>query len=32
MRCSTREYSYAIDNDRRVIVEPQTRQVVHIIE
>jgi uncharacterized protein DUF1236 len=27
-----REYSYAIVNDRRVIVEPRTRRVIHIIE
>jgi hypothetical protein len=29
---SHREYSYAIVNDRRVIVEPRTRKIVHIIE
>ena len=27
-----REYSYAIVNDRRVIVEPRSRRVIHIIE
>ena len=27
-----RDYSYAIVNDRRVIVEPRSRRVVHIIE
>jgi hypothetical protein len=27
-----REYAYAIVNDRRVIVEPSSRRVIHIIE
>jgi hypothetical protein len=27
-----RQYSYAIVNDRRVIVEPKTRRVIHIIQ
>jgi hypothetical protein len=26
------EYSYAVVNDRRVIVEPRTRKVVRVIE
>lgn len=29
---SHREYSYAIVNERRVIVEPRTRRIVRIIE
>jgi hypothetical protein len=29
---SHRDYSYAIVNDRRVIVEPRTRKIIHIIE
>ena len=27
-----RQYSYAIVNDRRVIVDPRSRRVIHIIE
>ncbi|HEX5509647.1 MAG TPA: DUF1236 domain-containing protein, partial [Pseudolabrys sp.] len=27
-----RHYSYAIINDRRVIVEPETRRVIRVIE
>jgi len=27
-----RDYSYAIVNDRRVIVEPRTRRIIHIIQ
>lgn len=29
---SHREYSYAVVNDRRVIVEPRTRRVLRVIE
>lgn len=29
---SHREYSYAVVNDRRVIVEPKTRRVIKVIE
>jgi hypothetical protein len=27
-----REYSYAVVNDRRVIIEPRTRRVVRIVD
>ncbi|MNC93699.1 hypothetical protein D3C83_103870 [compost metagenome] len=27
-----RQYAYAIVNDRRVIVEPRSRRVIHIID
>jgi hypothetical protein len=27
-----REYSYAVVNDRRVIVEPRTRKVIRVID
>ena len=29
---SHREYSFAVVNDQRVIVEPQTRRVIQIVE